>query len=173
MPFNHFDGKGQAVMVDVSGKEPTLRTAVAEARVVLRPETLAAILEGRMTKGDVLGVARVAGIAAAKRTPELIPLSHPIAIHHVAIEFTTDPPNGEIVVAATVRAFERTGVEMEAMVSAAVAALTIYDMCKGADKSITVGEISLQYKEGGKSGVYRKEGRESRTALGGIREKEK
>jgi cyclic pyranopterin phosphate synthase len=156
MGFNHFDAKGQAIMVDVSGKQPTLRTAVAEARVVLRPETLAAILEGKMTKGDVLGVARLAGIAAAKRTPELIPLSHPIAIHHAAIDFSTDPPNGVITVAATIRAFERTGMEMEAMTAAAVAALTIYDMCKGADKSIAIREISLLYKEGGKSGVYKK-----------------
>ena len=152
MPFNHFDGRGQAVMVDVSGKEPTLRTAVAEARVFLRPETLAAILEGRMTKGDVFGVARLAGIAAAKRTPELIPLSHPVAIHHAAVEFTTDPATGEIVVMATVRAFERTGVEMEAMVAASVAALTIYDMCKGSDRSITIGKISLLFKEGGRAG---------------------
>src|SRR5512146_3383880 len=140
MGFNHFDAKGQAIMVDVSGKQPTLRTAVAEARVVLRPETLAAILEGKMTKGDVLGVARLAGIAAAKRTPELIPLSHPIAIHHAAIDFSTDPPNGVITVSATIRAFERTGMEMEAMTAAAVAALTVYDMCKGADKSITIRE---------------------------------
>ncbi len=143
-------------MVDVGGKEPTLRTAVAEARVALRPETLAAILEGRMTKGDVFGVARVAGIAAAKRTPELIPLSHPVAIHHAAVEITPDPVKGEVVVVATVRAFERTGMEMEAMVSASVAALTIYDMCKGVDRSISVREVSLLFKEGGKSGVYRK-----------------
>lgn len=143
-------------MVDVGGKEPTLRTAVAEARVALRPETLAAILEGRMTKGDVFGVARVAGITAAKRTPELIPLSHPVAIHHAAVEITPDPVKGEVVVVATVRAFERTGMEMEAMVSASVAALTIYDMCKGVDRSISVREVSLLFKEGGKSGVYRK-----------------
>jgi cyclic pyranopterin phosphate synthase len=156
MSFTHFDAKGQAVMVDVSGKDPTLRTAVAEATVVLRPETLSAIIEGRMTKGDVLGVARLAGIAAAKRTPELIPLSHPIAIHHAAIDFSSDPPKGRIVVTATIRAFERTGVEMEAMVAAAVAALTIYDMCKGTDKSIAIGGISLLSKEGGKSGVYKR-----------------
>ena len=156
MSFNHFDAKGRAVMVDVSGKEPTLRTAVAEAQVVMRTETLAAIIEGRMTKGDVLGVARLAGIAAAKRTPELIPLSHPLAIHHAAIDFSTDPPNGVIYVVATIRALERTGVEMEAMVAASVAALTIYDMCKGIDRSITVREISLLSKEGGKSGVYKK-----------------
>jgi cyclic pyranopterin phosphate synthase len=158
MSFNHFDSQGRAIMVDVSGKEPTLRTAVAEAKVVLRPGTLSAIIEGRMTKGDVLGVARLAGIAAVKRTPELIPLSHPIAIHHAAIDFATDPPKGVIVVTATIRAFERTGVEMEAMVAAAVAALTIYDMCKGTDKSIAIGEISLLSKEGGKSGVYKRGG---------------
>jgi cyclic pyranopterin monophosphate synthase len=156
MPLNHFDARGQAIMVDVSGKDPTLRTAVAEAQVVLRPETLAAIIEGRMTKGDVLVVARLAGIAAAKRTPELIPLSHPLAIHHAAIDFDTDSATGVIVVTATIRAFERTGVEMEAMVAAAVASLTIYDMCKGKDKSISIGKISLLYKEGGKSGVYKR-----------------
>ncbi|ABQ27695.1 cyclic pyranopterin monophosphate synthase MoaC [Geotalea uraniireducens] len=157
MSFNHFDEQGQAIMVDVSGKEPTLRTARAQAVVRLRPETLQAILDGRMTKGDVLGVARLAGIAAAKKTPELIPLSHPLAIHHAAVEFATDPETGEIAVTATVRAFERTGVEMEAMVSASVAALTVYDMCKGSDKGITIGQVALLYKEGGKSGVYRRE----------------
>jgi len=158
MSFNHFDVKGQAVMVDVSGKEPTLRTAVAEAQVVMRTETLAAIIEGRMTKGDVLGVARLAGIAAAKRTPELIPLSHPLAIHHAAIDFSSDPPNGVIGIVATIRALERTGVEMEAMVAASVAALTIYDMCKGTDRGITIREVALLSKEGGKSGTYRREG---------------
>jgi cyclic pyranopterin monophosphate synthase len=158
MTWNHFDGRGQAIMVDVSGKEPTLRTATTEATVAMRPETLAAILDGRISKGDVLGVARLAGIAAAKRTPELIPLSHPLSIHHVAIEFTTDPDNGTIRIEATVRAVERTGMEMEAMVAATVAALTIYDMCKGTDRSIGIGGISLLYKDGGKSGTYRKEG---------------
>ena len=158
MSFNHFDARGQAIMVDVSGKVPTLRTAVAEAQVGLRPETLAAVIEGRMTKGDVLGVARLAGIAAAKRTPELIPLSHPLAIHHAAIDFDTDPAAGLITVTATIRAFERTGVEMEAMVAAAVASLTIYDMCKGTDRSITIGKISLLSKEGGKSGTYKRPG---------------
>jgi len=156
MSFNHFDARGQAIMVDVSGKDPTLRTAVAEAQVLLKPETLAAVIEGRTAKGDVLVVARLAGIAAAKRTPDLIPLSHPLAIHHAAIEFDADPAAGVIVVTATVRAFERTGVEMEAMVAASVASLTIYDMCKGKDRSITIGKISLRYKEGGRSGVYRR-----------------
>jgi cyclic pyranopterin monophosphate synthase len=157
MSFNHFDDKGQAIMVDVSGKAPTLRTAVAAATIRLQPATLAAILAGRITKGDVLGVARLAGIAAAKKTPELIPLSHPLAIHHAAIEFRTDEAAGTIVVEATVRAFERTGVEMEAMTAATVAALTVYDMCKGTDKGITICEVALLYKEGGKSGVYRRE----------------
>ncbi len=159
MAFNHFDEQGQAIMVDVSAKEPTLRTAKATATVFLKPQTLAAILKGGISKGDVLGVARLAGIAAAKKTPELIPLSHPLAIHNAAVEFITDTESGRVVVEATVRAFERTGVEMEAMTSAAVAALTIYDMCKGSDKSISIGEIALLYKEGGKSGIYRKENR--------------
>ena len=158
MTFNHFDAKGQAVMVDVSGKTPTMRTAVAKATVTMKPATLAAILAGKMTKGDVLAVARLAGIAAAKKTPELIPLSHPLAIHHASVEFLTDSEKGTIVVEATVRAYERTGVEMEAMTAATVAALTVYDMCKGSDKGITIGEIALLYKEGGKSGVWRREG---------------
>lgn len=156
MSFNHFDDRGQAIMVDVSAKEPTMRRAIAAATVHLGQETLAAILEGRTTKGDVLGVARLAGIAAVKKTPDLIPLSHPLAIHFVSIDFTSDQTAGTIRVEATVKAFERTGVEMEAMTSAAVAALTIYDMCKGRDKSIAIGEIVLLFKEGGKSGVYRR-----------------
>lgn len=156
MAFNHFDERGQAIMVDVSAKEPTMRIARAAATVYLRPETLAAIPKGGISKGDVLAVARLAGIAAAKKTSELIPLSHPLAIHHAALEFTTDRATGKVIVEATVKAFERTGVEMEAMTAAAVAALTIYDMCKGTDKSITIGEIALLYKEGGKSGVYRR-----------------
>ena len=157
MTFNHFNDKGQAVMVDVSAKNPTMRTAVAGATVFLKPETLAAITGGGIAKGDVLGVARLAGIAAAKRTPELIPLSHPLAIHHATIDFQAVPELGEIRIEATVRAFERTGVEMEAMTAASVAALTVYDMCKGADKSISIGDIALIFKEGGKSGTYRRE----------------
>ena len=159
MSFNHFDEQGRAVMVDVSAKNPTMRTAVAVATVSLKPETLAAIVEGRITKGDVFAVARLAGIAAAKKTPELIPLSHPLAIHHVAVDFSADPSSGTVRIEATVRAFERTGVEMEAMVAASVAALTVYDMCKGTDKGITIGEVALLYKEGGKSGIYRREER--------------
>jgi cyclic pyranopterin phosphate synthase len=154
--FNHLDEKGRAVMVDVSGKEPTLRTARAAATVILRPETMAGILDNSIGKGDVLAVARLAGIAAAKKTAELVPLSHPLTIHHASVGFTADPATGRLTVEATVKAFERTGVEMEAMTAAAVAALTIYDMCKGGDKSITIGEIALLYKEGGKSGIYRR-----------------
>ncbi|MEI8354975.1 MAG: cyclic pyranopterin monophosphate synthase MoaC [Deltaproteobacteria bacterium] len=157
MPFNHFDEQGRAVMVDISAKSPTMRTAVARAKVYLRKETLADIMDGRVVKGDVLGVARLAGIAAAKKTPDLIPLSHPLALHAVSVDFGTDPETGVIEVESTVRAFERTGVEMEAMVSASVGALTIYDMCKGVDKGIRIGEIVLLYKEGGKSGLYRRE----------------
>lgn len=159
MSFNHFDKKGQAIMVDVSAKEPTLRRAVAAAIVRMKPETLAAISDGRITKGDVFAVARLAGISAAKKTPDLIPLSHPLAIHHAAIEFRTDLATGTVVVEATVKAFERTGVEMEAMVAASVAALTIYDMCKGSEKGISIKDVALLYKEGGKSGVYRREER--------------
>jgi cyclic pyranopterin phosphate synthase len=157
MSFNHFDEHGKAIMVDISAKEPTMRTAKATATLFLKTQTVEAILEGAIVKGDVLGVARLAGIAAAKKTPELIPLSHPLAIHHAAVDFRADKESGRVVVEATVRAFERTGVEMEAMTAASVAALTIYDMCKGADKSIRIGEIALLYKEGGKSGVYRRE----------------
>jgi len=157
MTFNHFDSAGQAIMVDVSHKEPTMRTATASAKVILAPAIVQNIVAGVAAKGDVLAVARIAGIAAAKKTPDLIPLSHPLAIHHVAIEFNIDAAAGSIEATATVRAFERTGVEMEAMTAAAVTALTIYDMCKGADKGITIGEIKLLFKEGGKSGIYKRE----------------
>lgn len=157
MSFNHFDSQGQAVMVDVSDKTPTLRTAVASATVRLTPAILEAITEGKVTKGDVFGVARLAGIQAAKKTPDLIPLAHPLAIHHVAIDFATDIPSGRVDVCATVRAFERTGVEMEAMTAASVTALTIYDMCKGTDKGIVIEQVLLVSKDGGKSGSYRRE----------------
>ncbi|MFA7059359.1 MAG: cyclic pyranopterin monophosphate synthase MoaC [Pedobacter sp.] len=159
MEFNHFDEQGHAVMVDVSTKQPSLRIAVAAAEVRLSPALLLAIKTGGVAKGDVLGVARLAGIMAAKRTSELIPLSHPLAIHSVTVDFEPDPTLQRIEIKCMVRSFERTGVEMEAMTGAAVAALTIYDMCKGSDKSISIGEIKLLYKEGGKSGVYRREER--------------
>lgn len=159
MPFNHFDEGGRAVMVDVGAKEPTRRTAVASATVRMRKETVAAIASGGVKKGDVLGIARIAGIAAAKRTPDLIPLSHPVALTRASVDFEVDGERGTIVVRSTVTAFDRTGVEMEAMVSASVAALTIYDMCKGADRGISIGEVVLLSKEGGRSGTYRRESR--------------
>jgi len=154
MSFNHFDDQGQAIMVDVSTKQPTMRTARARAVVRLTPAILQAMQDGRLTKGDVLGVARLAGIAAAKKTPDLIPLSHPLTIHHAALEFATDPVIGTVTIHATVRACERTGVEMEAMTAASVAALTVYDMCKGSDKGISIEQVCLEFKEGGKSGTW-------------------
>jgi cyclic pyranopterin phosphate synthase len=159
MSFSHFDTKGRAVMVDVTAKQPTLRTAISEARVHLQPATIKLIQTGKAAKGDVLGVARLAGIAASKKTADLIPLAHPLSLHAVSIEFDIDEQSATIRVTGKVTAVERTGVEMEAMVSVSVAALTIYDMCKGVDRGITISDISLVYKEGGKSGIYRKEER--------------
>jgi cyclic pyranopterin phosphate synthase len=143
-------------MVDVSTKEPTMRTAVASAKVRLSPVLLSELLQGRISKGDVLAVARLSGIQAAKRTPELIPLSHPLAVHFVSIDFSCHEELGIIDILSTVRAFERTGVEMEAMVAVSIAALTVYDMCKGSDKGITIEEVQLLAKDGGKSGSYRR-----------------
>jgi len=156
MSFNHFDDNGQAVMVNVVTKTPSFRRAVASARVFLKPDIIADIQGREVAKGDVLGVARLAGISAAKKTPDLIPLSHPLALHHVKIDFVFDQQDSSLQVLSTVEAFERTGVEMEAMVAASVAALTVYDMCKGADKSIRISDIELLVKEGGKGGVYRR-----------------
>lgn len=154
MPFNHFDNAGRAHMVDVVAKDPTLREARAEATVKLGPELLAAVLDTDVAKGDVLGVARLAGINAVKRTGDLIPLSHPLSIHYAAIEFESREEAGRIRVLCTVKALEKTGVEMEAMTGASVAALTIYDMCKGQDKAIVIEGVRLLFKSGGKSGVY-------------------
>ena len=151
--FTHFDSAGNAVMVDVSAKPVTERTATARALVVMAAETLAMIEAGTAKKGDVLGVARIAGIMAAKRTAELIPLCHPLPIQAAHVDFAFD---GEEVlcIEASVKIFGRTGVEMEALTAAAVAALTIYDMCKAMDKSIVIREIVLVRKSGGKSGDY-------------------
>jgi cyclic pyranopterin phosphate synthase len=159
VPSGHFDEKGRAVMVDVSGKAPTLRTAVASALIRMSPETLKEVIEGRAAKGDVFAVARLAGITAAKKTSDLIPLAHPLAIPSVSIDFTTDPESGTIRVEGNVRAHERTGVEMEAMVAVSIAALTVYDMCKGMDRRIAIGDIVLEYKKGEKSGVFRRRDR--------------
>ena len=159
MDFNHFDEDGNARMVDVSGKEPSLRQAEAEAEVKLGPALLAQVLDRDIAKGDVMGVARLAGIAAVKKTPELIPLAHPLAVHHVEVGFDPETSEGILTVTCRVRARDRTGMEMEAMTGATVAALTVYDMCKGQDMGISVGPIRLVSKSGGRSGDWkRKEG---------------
>lgn len=157
MPLTHFDAEGHAQMVDVSDKAVTDRVAVAEARVEMRPETLALVTEGRAKKGDVLGVARLAGIMAAKKTADLIPLCHPLPITRVAVELEPDAKLPGIRIAATVRTTGRTGVEMEALTAASVAALTVYDMLKAAEKSMRIEGLRVVLKDGGKSGRYEAE----------------
>ncbi len=154
--LTHIDERGQARMVDVGGKEATRREALAEAIVTMSRDTLRLVIEGQMKKGDVFGAARLAGIMAAKKTPELIPLCHPLPIDAVRLDFTVDEVASSVVIHATVGTTARTGVEMEAMVAAAVAALTIYDMCKAAEKGITITGVNLIRKSGGKSGRWQK-----------------
>ena len=154
MPFSHFDEKGHAHMVDVSGKPVSDRIAVARGAVRMSAETLALITEGRTKKGDVLGVARLAGIMAAKRTADLIPLCHPLPITSVALDLTPDPSLPGITVEATVRTGGQTGVEMEALTAVSIACLTIYDMVKAVEKSMVIEGIRLILKDGGKSGRY-------------------
>jgi cyclic pyranopterin monophosphate synthase len=153
--LSHFDAAGQAHMVDVAGKRETARIARAEGRIRMAPETFARIREGTAGKGDVLGVARIAGIQAAKRTSELIPLCHPIALTRVAVEFTLDEQASGVTCAATAETVGRTGVEMEALTAASVALLTIYDMCKAMDRGMRIEAIRLLEKAGGKSGHWR------------------
>jgi len=162
MSFNHFDADGRAHMVDVGDKDLTDRRAVAEATVHLGSELLAAVLDRGVAKGDVLGTARLAGIAAVKRTPDLIPLAHPLALHHVAVDLEPDTEAGTLRVVCRVRARERTGVEMEAMTGASVAALTIYDMCKGRERGIEISGLRVMEKSGGRSGLWRREQDERR-----------
>lgn len=152
--FTHFDAEGRAVMVDVSAKAETKRTATAEGCVVMAPETLAAIREGQVAKGDVLSVARLAGIMAAKRTPDLIPLCHPLALSSVAVDLVADLALPGVRITATVGLTGRTGVEMEALTAVSVAALTVYDMCKARDRAMRIEGLRLLRKEGGKSGLY-------------------
>lgn len=152
--LSHFDDRGQAHMVDVSDKPVTARLAVARGHVAMRPETLALITEGRAKKGDVLGIARLAGIMGTKRTADLIPLCHPLPVTKVALELTPDPELCGVRIEATVRTSGQTGVEMEALTAVSVAALTIYDMLKAAEKGMQIGGIELVLKEGGKSGRY-------------------
>lgn len=152
--LSHFDAAGQAQMVDVSGKPVTDRVAVAEGWVRMRPETLALVEAGTAKKGDVLGVARLAGIMGAKRTAELIPLCHPLPISKVTLELVPDAALPGVRITATVKTTGRTGVEMEALTAVSVAALTVHDMLKAAEKSIEIGGIRVVLKEGGKSGRY-------------------
>lgn len=156
-PLTHLDEKGQARMVDVGDKAITHRRAVARGAVVMSPDTARLVVDAAGPKGDVLAVARVAGIMAAKKTPELIPLCHGIALHRVAVTFEIDAEAGRILVEAVAEARDRTGVEMEAMVAASVAALTIYDMLKAVERGIVISEILLQEKSGGRSGHYHRE----------------
>ena len=152
--LTHFDAGGHAHMVDVSDKDETARTAVAEGTVIMRPETLALVTEGTARKGDVLGVARLAGIMGAKRTADLVPLCHPLPITRVALDLVPDAGLPGVRITATVRTTGRTGVEMEALTAVSVAALTVYDMLKAAEKGMVISDIRLVMKEGGKSGIY-------------------
>lgn len=152
--FTHLDEKGRIRMVDVSEKPSTLREAIAEGTVVMRPETLALIKNSKVKKGNVLEAARIAGIMAAKRTSELIPLCHPLSITHAHIEFSFDETSSSIGIKGTVRITGRTGVEMEALTAVSVTALTIYDMCKSYDREMTISDIRLIKKSGGKSGTF-------------------
>ena len=152
--LTHLDEQGRARMVEVGGKPVTERSAVARGVVVMQPETLALLCAGAAPKGDVLAAARIAGIQGAKRTPELIPLCHAIALTSVAVEFEPDLATGRLEVIARVQAVDRTGVEMEAMTAVSIAALTIYDMLKAKDRAMTIERIALYEKSGGKSGAF-------------------
>ena len=152
--LTHFDERGAARMVDVGAKDVTRRVATAAGSIRMQPATLKIVLAGTAKKGDVLGVARIAGIQAAKRTAELIPLCHPLALDSVTVDFDVDEEGGRVECRATVECTGRTGVEMEALTAASVALLTVYDMCKAVDRGMVLGEIRLLEKRGGKSGTY-------------------
>jgi len=159
MALTHFDTKGDAHMVDVSDKAVTARVAVAEGWVRMTPETLTLIEAGTAKKGDVLGVARLAGIMGAKKTPDLIPLCHPLPVTKVAVELTPDRDLPGVQIEATVKTTGQTGVEMEALTAVSTAALTVYDMCKAADRAMEIGGIRVVLKDGGKSGRYEADAR--------------
>jgi cyclic pyranopterin phosphate synthase len=152
--FTHFDKEGKARMVDVSDKAETERSATAKGSVIMQPATLALIKDGGMKKGDVLSVARLAGIMGAKRTPDLIPLCHPLALTSVQVDLTLDEARNAVDITATCKLTGKTGVEMEALTAVSVAALTVYDMCKAVDKGMQIVDIRLTRKSGGKSGTY-------------------
>jgi cyclic pyranopterin phosphate synthase len=152
--LTHFDAHGNAHMVDVGAKAETERVAVARATVTMQAQTLKLIQEKAVRKGDVLAVAQLAGIMAAKRTPDLIPLCHPLALTSVQVTLSCDPTRSAVDIEATCKLSGRTGVEMEALTAASVAALTVYDMCKAADRGMTITDVRLIHKSGGKSGTY-------------------
>jgi len=154
LKLNHFDESGNAIMVDVSDKKETLRTAAAKGSIHVGQAVFDVVKENRASKGDVLGVARVAGIMAAKRTSDIIPMCHPLMLTKVSIDFNLDEKKSEIEVVCTAKLTGKTGVEMEALMGASAALLTIYDMCKAMDKGMTIKEICLLEKTGGKSGHY-------------------
>lgn len=152
--LTHFDDEGAARMVDVSGKAETAREAVASGRVLMQAETLRLILDRKVSKGDVFGVARLAGIMAAKKTQEIIPLCHPVPLTAIELIFAPDEASSSVLIRASVRTMGKTGVEMEALTAVAAAGLTIYDMCKSVDRAMIVTEIQLERKSGGASGVF-------------------
>ncbi|WHH58812.1 cyclic pyranopterin monophosphate synthase MoaC [Petroclostridium sp. X23] len=154
MGLTHIDENGNARMVDVSQKDITLREAVAAGKVYMKPGTLASIMDGSMPKGDVFSTARIAGIMAAKRTQELIPMCHNVPLDAVKVELASNPQEGCVDITATARCAWKTGIEMEALTAVSVAALTVYDMCKAIDKEMVIGDITLIKKTGGKSGEY-------------------
>jgi len=156
--LTHFNQSGEAHMVDVGDKQETQRVAVTEGRIQMRPETLQLIQRGDHKKGDVLGIARVAGIMAAKKTADLVPLCHPLALTHVNIELTPEPDRNCVHCVSTVKTRGQTGVEMEALCATQVALLTIYDMCKAVDRGMSIEQVRLLEKAGGKSGHWRREG---------------
>lgn len=155
--FTHLDDEGNAVMVDVSNKQATQRTATAKGTVTMEPETMALIQAGGVKKGDVLSVAQLAGIMGAKRTPDLIPLCHPLELTSVTVDLVCDPGRNAIDITATCKLKGQTGVEMEALTAVAVAALTVYDMCKAVDRGMKITDVRLVHKAGGKSGTFEAE----------------
>jgi len=155
--LTHLDDKGDAAMVDVSAKDATHRTATAKGSIFMQAATMALIREGGVKKGDVLSVARLAGIMGAKRTPELIPLCHPLELESIAVELACDSDRNAVDITATCKLHGRTGVEMEALTAVVVAALTVYDMCKAVDRGMRIADIRLVHKAGGKSGTFKAE----------------
>ena len=155
--FSHIDADGKAVMVDVSDKDITERIATARGSVFMQPETVRRIVDGGVKKGDVLSVARLAGIMGAKKTSDLIPLCHPLSLSAIDVDLQCDPERDAVDITATCRLAGRTGVEMEALTAVAIAALTVYDMCKAVDRGMRIGDICLTHKSGGRSGGYEAE----------------